>query len=76
MSSWLEAVSRDALFLPPEQRLALARQLLESVDLEPETGAQEAWRAEIVRRISRLDAGEAETVPAGAVFARLRQIAS
>ncbi len=70
----LEAVSNDALVLPPEQRLTLARRLLDSVDLEPEPGAEAAWRAEIARRIARLDAGEAKTIPAGEVFARLRKI--
>ncbi len=43
----LDAVAHDALVLPPDQRLALARQLLESVDLEPEPGAEAAWEAEI-----------------------------
>jgi putative addiction module component (TIGR02574 family) len=75
MPATFEAVAHDALVLPPEQRLTLARQLLESVELEPQPGAEAAWQAEIARRITRLDAGEAKTIPAGEVFARLRQIA-
>lgn len=75
MPATLEALFNDALGLPPEQRLAFARRLLDSVDLEREPGAEEAWRAEISQRIARLDAGEAETIPAGEVFTRLRQIA-
>ena len=75
MPATLEALANDALVLPPEQRLTLARQLLDSVDLAPEPGAEAAWQAEIARRIARLDAGEAKTIPAGEVFARLRQIA-
>lgn len=71
----LEALSQDALFLPPEQRLTLARRLLDSVDLEPEPGAEAAWEAEIARRIERFDAGESRPIPAGEVFARLREIA-
>ena len=75
MSAALEALSQDALVLPPDQRLTLARRLLESVDLEPEPGAEAAWQAEIARRIERFDAGESRSIPAGEVFARLRQIA-
>ena len=75
MPATLDAVAHDALILPPDQRLALARQLLESVDLEPEPGAEAAWEAEIVRRIARFKSGESKPIPAGEVFARLRQIA-
>ena len=75
MSAALEALSQDALILPPDQRLTLARRLLESVELEPEPGAEAAWQAEIARRIERFDAGESQPIPAGEVFARMRQIA-
>jgi len=75
MSASLEVVTHDALILPPDQRLALARQLLDSVDLEPEPGAEAAWEAEIARRIAGFKAGESKPIPAGEVFARLRQIA-
>ena len=75
MSATLETLSQDALVLPPDQRLTLARRLLDSVDLEPEPGAETAWQAEMARRIARFDAGESRPIPAGEVFARLRQIA-
>ena len=75
MPATLEALAHDALFLPPDQRLTLARQLLESVELEPEPGAEAAWEAEIARRLARYKAGESKPIPAGEVFARLRQIA-
>ncbi|MEY2881159.1 MAG: putative addiction module component [Verrucomicrobiota bacterium] len=75
MPATLDAVAHDALILPPNQRLALVRQLLDSVDLEPEPGAEAAWEAEIVRRIARFEAGESQPVSAGEVFARLRQLA-
>jgi putative addiction module component (TIGR02574 family) len=75
MPATLEALTREALVLPPDDRLTLARKLLESVDLEPEPGAEAAWEAEIARRIARVKSGESKTVPAAEVFARLRQIA-
>ncbi|MES2709606.1 MAG: addiction module protein [Verrucomicrobiota bacterium] len=71
----LDLVAHDALVLPPEQRLALARQLLDSVDLEPEPGAEAAWETEIAQRIARFKAGESKAIPAGEVFARLQRIA-
>lgn len=75
MPATLDTLAHAALVLPPDQRLALARRLLASVDLEPEPGADAAWDAEISRRIARFKAGESKPVPAGEVFARLRQIA-
>jgi putative addiction module component (TIGR02574 family) len=75
MAITLDAVTQDALVLPPDERLVLARQLLDSVDLEPEPGAEAAWEAEILQRIARFKSGESKPIPAGEVFARLRQIA-
>jgi putative addiction module component (TIGR02574 family) len=75
MPATLDAVAHDALILPPDERLALARRLLESVDLEPDPGAEAAWEAEIGRRIARFKAGESKPIAAGEVFAKLRQIA-
>jgi len=39
-------------------------------------GSEAAWEAEIAQRIGRFKAGESKPIPAGEVFARLRQIAS
>jgi putative addiction module component (TIGR02574 family) len=75
MPTTLEAISQEALVIPPDQRLALARRLLDSVDLEPEPGAEAAWEAEISRRIERFDAGAAAPISASEVFARLRRVA-
>lgn len=75
MPATLEALSQDALILPADQRVALAYRLLVSVEPEPEPGAEAAWEAEIAQRIARFDAGESQPIPAGEVFAGLREIA-
>ena len=71
----LDALADDALGLPPDQRVALAYRLLQSVEPDPEPGAEAAWEAEIDRRVARYDAGQSNAVPAADVFARLREIA-
>ena len=71
----LDALSHDALELPPDQRVTLAYRLLVSVEPDPEPGTDAAWEAEILARIARFDAGGSQTVPAAEVFARLREIA-
>jgi putative addiction module component (TIGR02574 family) len=72
MAAILDALSHDALVLPPDQRVALAYRLLASVEPDPEPGAEAAWDAEIARRMARFDAGQSQPVPAGEVFACLR----
>jgi len=57
------SVLTDALQLPAEERAALAGKLIESLDGEIEEGAEAAWSVEIQRRLRRLDAGVARTVP-------------
>lgn len=63
-------VLREALSLTPEDRAALAVQLLESLDGEPDPDVEEAWSAEIHRRVDEIRAGTAELVDADDVFAR------
>ncbi|MBI1893796.1 MAG: addiction module protein [Candidatus Rokubacteria bacterium] len=53
----------EALQLPPEERAALAGELIQSLDPEVDEDAEAAWSVEIRRRIERLDAGLANTVP-------------
>jgi len=53
----------EALQLPPEERAALAGELIHSLDSDVDDDAEAAWSAEIRRRLDRLDAGLAGTVP-------------
>lgn len=71
MPPTLDALSQDALILPPDQRVALAYRILVSVEPDPDPGAD----AEIAQRIARFDSGEVQPVPAVKVFDRLHQIA-
>lgn len=53
----------EALQLPPEQRAALAGELIQSLDSQIDEDAEATWSAEIRRRLERLDSGSAKTVP-------------
>ena len=75
MPATLEVLTQDALVLPLDQRVALARRLLSSVEPEPDPAAEAAWEEEISGRIAQADAGEIAPVPAAEVFARLRRVA-
>jgi putative addiction module component (TIGR02574 family) len=57
--------------LDPQERATLVRLLIEALDAEIEEGVDEAWRAEIERRMAELDAGSVETIPWEEVRARL-----
>jgi putative addiction module component (TIGR02574 family) len=50
-------ILRDALELPPDARAALAGSLLQSLDTEVDEDAEEAWEAEILRRLQEIDSG-------------------
>ena len=69
----LSELAKDALELPPLQRLTLARILLDSSD-EPQDFSPEvesAWETEICRRMEEVKAGRARSGGFDEVFARL-----
>jgi putative addiction module component (TIGR02574 family) len=53
---------QKALTLPEEERTALVRSLIESLEEIADQGAERAWDEEIARRIAELDSGKAKTV--------------
>jgi putative addiction module component (TIGR02574 family) len=63
----------EAMRLNPQERATLMRLLIDTLDAESDEGAEEAWRAEIERRIEELDSGAVETVPWDELRARLYQ---
>lgn len=73
MSSILAELKQKATQLTDNERAELALALIESLDGEPETGVDEAWRLEIARRVAEVERGEVELIPGDEVFARLRR---
>ena len=69
----LADIAKEALELPPVQRLTLARVLLDLTeddrDFSPE--AEAAWEEEICSRIEAVKAGTARSRPFDEVFADL-----
>lgn len=57
MSKGLEEITKEAMDLPPRQRLALAGLLLESADVAADPEADVAWDSEIRDRIKAIDEG-------------------
>lgn len=63
----------EAMRLEPRERASLIRLLIESLDVETDEGAEDAWRVEIERRMAELDSGAVETIPWEEVRARLER---
>jgi putative addiction module component (TIGR02574 family) len=63
----------EAMRLDAKERAALMRLLIDTLDGESEEGAEDAWRAEVERRIADLDAGAVDTIPWEELRARLYQ---
>lgn len=58
MTKATEAVLADALKLDPEARAQLAAELLASLDGPADPDSEQAWQAEIARRVADLEAGK------------------
>ena len=57
MPTTLEQVTKEAMDLPPRQKLALAEFLLESAEAAADPDAEAAWDSEIRDRIRAIDEG-------------------
>src|SRR5262249_6169664 len=58
MTKATEDVLADALRLDPDSRAQLAAELLASLDGPADPDAEQAWQAEIARRVADLEAGK------------------
>jgi putative addiction module component (TIGR02574 family) len=63
---------REALQLPPKARADIAGTLLRSLDDREEHGVEEAWAAEVTRRVADVDAGRVKLVSWQQARRRLR----
>lgn len=72
MSAIAEQITSAALTLPGQERAVLAQVLLRSIDAPEEEGVEDAWKAEIARRMERIRAGTATGRPADEVFNDIR----
>jgi predicted GTPase len=56
-------IAEEAMMLPQNDQLRLARTLLEKAEATGDLGAEAAWEEEIERRIHKIDAGLAQGRP-------------
>jgi putative addiction module component (TIGR02574 family) len=70
MQKQVEVLEAEALKLAPEERARLADRLLASQC--DDTEVEEAWAAEVDRRIAEIQAGRAQVIPAAEAIARAR----
>ena len=70
-----QAIARDALSLPSEERAKLAHDLIVSLDtegIEAESDIEDAWDREIGRRVAEIREGRAHGRPAEQLLAEIR----
>jgi len=72
MTEAVEQLKSQASTLSAPERAELAYFLLSSLEPE-EDGVQEAWRAEVARRVAEIRGGSAVGRPADNVLAELRE---
>ena len=66
-----ERLLQEAIQLPSDERELLAVQLMASIEKEP--GYDEAWEAEIERRLKEIDDGTVEMIPGEQAMNELRE---
>jgi putative addiction module component len=73
MPKALEEVTKEAMDLPPRQRLALASLLIESADAASDPDAETAWDSEIRDRIRAIDEGRVTGIAYSDVMRKTEQ---
>lgn len=58
--------------LPIDMKLEIIDRLLEGISA-PRTEIDDAWNAEVERRIDEVESGKVKTIPGEEVFARMRE---
>ena len=73
MTRVVDELYEQATHLPAEDRAELAGKLLESIEEPADEGVEEAWAAEIERRLTDYRAGKVKTIPWAEVRAHLHR---
>ena len=81
MSPQVEKLFNDAKSLSPQERIALADQLIDSVDdddageesLNSQAAYETEWSEEISRRVAEMESGEVQGIPWEEVRRKLMQ---
>jgi putative addiction module component (TIGR02574 family) len=73
MTRAVEVLYEQASQLPEADRAELAGKLLESIEEPADDGVEEAWSAEIERRLADYRAGRVKTIPWSEVRAQLHR---
>lgn len=73
MNELTHHILQSALGLPDTDRAEIAAILINSLDTETDEDADEAWAAEIKRRIELTDRGESTLIPWDDVIQEMRQ---
>ena len=73
MTRGVEELYEQASHLTAEDRAELAGKLLESIEEPADEGIEEAWAAEIERRMTDYRAGRMKTIPWSQVRAHLHR---
>lgn len=71
MPASLDAVESQALALSPEDRVELANRLLTSLAMD--SRIEDAWSAEVARRIAEVESGRMALVPLDEALVRARE---
>ena len=69
-----KALTKQALALKPEERIALAETLLTSVDGFASPEIEMAWMEEVERRVKEIETGQAKLIPAEEVHRKARAV--
>ena len=72
MTAVAKRLADEAMSLPWEERAALIETLLSSLNAPTAADVDQAWAAEIERRLRDVDEGRVTSLPGDQVFAELR----
>lgn len=70
MTTQVEMLEAEVLRLPAAERALLVQALVASLD--EDASVEEAWAAEVDRRIAQIESGEVQLIPGSEALAKLK----